>query len=131
LAADTVVALGNRIIGKPADRAEAGRILRALSGRTHRVVTALALFNPHDRSVAVETAMTKVVFSALTEEEIQWYLCSDEWKGAAGGYRIQKKGSVLVKRIEGSCSNVVGLPIQTFYGMVQAQRYGLFPSRNG
>jgi len=128
LAADTVVALGRRIIGKPPDRAVAEETLRSLSGRSHRVITALALYNPTSRRIAVETAATKVTFARLSEEEIQWYLGSEEWRDVAGGYRIQGRGSVLVKRIEGSYSNVVGLPLETFYGMVWLQGYKLFPA---
>jgi septum formation protein len=130
LAADTVVALGRHIMGKPADRAEAEEMLRALSGRSHRVVTGLALHNPNDRSIAVATATTRVQFARLSEDEIQWYLDSGEWRDVAGAYRIQERGSLLVKRINGSYSNVVGLPIETFYDMVQAQGIKMFPFGN-
>ncbi len=127
LAADTVVALGRRIIGKPADRGQAEATLRMLSGRTHRVITGLALYNPDRESVALQTATTRVRFAGLTDEEIEWYLSSGEWQDVAGAYRIQERGSVLVRSLSGSYSNVVGLPIETFYGMVQAQGYHLFP----
>ena len=130
LAADTVVALGRRIIGKPADRSHAESILRMLSGRTHRVLTGLALYNPLRKAVTLRTATTRVRFARLTDEEIEWYLGSGEWKGVAGAYRIQERGSVLVRSLQGSYSNVVGLPIETFYGMVQAQGYQLFPQGN-
>lgn len=129
LAADTVVALGSRIIGKPVDSADAEQILRSLSGRSHRVITALALYNPHAGSIAVRTAATRVTFGRLSEEEIEWYLRSGEWRDVAGGYRIQERGSVLVRKIVGSYSNVVGLPLETFYGMVLAQGFHLFPYR--
>lgn len=127
LAADTTVAVGRRIIGKPEDRREAEAILRLLSGRGHNVITAIALFNPQNGRVTVESERTRVIFATLSEEEITWYLDSGEWRDVAGGYRIQERGSVLVRRIVGSYSNVVGLPIQLFYGMVQSQGYNLFP----
>lgn len=127
LAADTIVLLGRRIIGKPADRNEARQILTTLSGREHTVITAVAVYNPANRGVVVDTASTTVVFARLDAAEIEGYLATDEWKDVAGGYRIQERGGLLIESIRGSFTNVVGLPIRTFYGMVSAQGFSLLP----
>jgi septum formation protein len=109
LAADTTVVLGGEIMGKPADAADAARMLRALSGRHHEVLTAIAL----KRSDQLETdlASTAVWFAPLSEEEIAGYVASGEPMDKAGAYGIQGLASKFVDRIEGSYSNVVGLPV--------------------
>ncbi|HUZ16863.1 MAG TPA: Maf family protein [Spirochaetia bacterium] len=127
VAADTVLWLDGEIIGKPADRSQARTILRRLSGRVHTVTTGLAVWNPSARVTSTDTASTLVTFAALDPLEIERYLDAQEWQGAAGGYRIQERGALLVEGIAGSYSNVVGLPIRTFYGMVAQQGYTLFP----
>lgn len=109
LAADTVVVLDNRLLGKPATASEAGEMLRVLSGRCHQVMTAFALQSA--QRVRVQTVSTKVCFRSLTQAEIDWYWQTGEQTDKAGGYGIQGKGGVLVRTIEGSYSNVVGLPM--------------------
>ncbi|MDE2514900.1 MAG: septum formation protein Maf [Rhodospirillales bacterium] len=110
LAADTVVGLGRRILGKPTDRTEAGRFLDLLSGRRHRVITAIALRAPDGRIVrrAVETAVT---FARLDEPAREAYLDSQEWRDKAGGYAIQGRAAGFVRDLAGSYSAVVGLPL--------------------
>jgi len=109
LAADTVVAVGRRVLGKPADAAEAGRFLRLLSGRRHRVITGLAVrSDPRRWTRAVTTA---VRFRALDAAAVEGYLASGEWQGKAGGYAIQGRAGGFVPWIGGSYSNVVGLPL--------------------
>lgn len=110
LAADTVVGLGRRILGKPADAAEARRFLELLSGRRHRVVTAVALRTPGGvrRQRVVETVLA---FQRLTPAQVEAFLATGEWQGAAGGYQIQKRAEVFVRFLSGSHSNVVGLPL--------------------
>ncbi len=123
LAADTVILDRAELIGKPADADEAAGLLRRFSGGTHRVLTGVALFV---RSVGVlvsECTGTDVRFAPLSEEEVRWYVATGEWIGAAGGYRIQERGSCLVEEIRGSYSNVMGLPIRTIYGMVRTYGY--------
>jgi septum formation protein len=116
LAADTVVALGRRILGKPATAEEAGRFLRLLSGRRHRVITAVAVAaGGRLRSRAVETA---VRFKPLSAQEVAAYLATDEWRGKAGGYAIQGRGAALVPWIGGSYSAVVGLPLAETLGLL-------------
>ncbi len=109
LGADTVVACGRRILGKPADTAEARRILALLSGRRHVVHGGLCVVldgRAHVRHVA-----TRVGVKRLSDQEIDWYLDSDEWQGKAGGYAIQGRAAAFVDFVNGSYSNVVGLPL--------------------
>jgi septum formation protein len=106
---DTLVATGRQIWGKPADADAARATLRHLSGRTHAVVSGLALVR--DGAVRTATEITHVTFRALDERAIDWYVGTGEWEGRAGGYAIQGRGAVLVQRIEGDYLNVVGLPV--------------------
>jgi septum formation protein len=106
---DTLVATGDQIWGKPPDEAAARATLRHLSGRTHEVVSGLALVADGEVREATET--TLVTFRELDESTIDWYLATREWEGRAGGYAIQGRGAVLVSRIEGDYLNVVGLPV--------------------
>ena len=112
LAADTVVACGRRILGKAGDAPAAERCLRLLSGRRHRVYTGIAVVAP-DRRRAVRVVMTMVRFKRLSEPEIAAYLACGEWRGKAGGYAIQGRAEAFVPAINGSFSNVVGLPLAT------------------
>jgi septum formation protein len=108
LGVDTTVVLDGRIYGKPADRADAARMLDELSGRTHTVVSGLCLLGPGFETVGDEA--TDVSFRALTPELLTLYLESGEWEGRAGAYAIQGLGGRLVARIDGDYLNVVGLP---------------------
>lgn len=127
LAADTMVCLDGRLIGKPANEAEAAAILAGLSGKTHQVITGVVLYNPVLSSIASGSVTTEVTFGRLSRAEIDWYLSTGEWKEVAGGYRIQQKGTVLIESVAGSYSNVVGLPTRALYGMLQAQGYPDLP----
>lgn len=110
LAADTVVACGRRILGKADDVDAAERCLRLLSGRRHRVYTGVAVVPPDGRR-AIRVIMTMVRFKRLSEPEIAAYLTCGEWRGKAGGYAIQGKAEAFIPSINGSYSNVVGLPL--------------------
>ncbi len=110
LAADTVVAVGRRILPKPADEAAARRSLALLSGRRHRVLGAVALIAPDGRR-ARRLVVTAVRFKRLELREIEAYLASGEWRDKAGGYAIQGRAAAFVPAINGSYSNVVGLPL--------------------
>jgi len=117
LAADTVVVVEGGILGKPRDRDDAGRMLEALSGRSHDVLTAVVL---RDRaSERSEVVTTRVHVTALNAAELSWYLGTGEWEGKAGGYAIQGIAARYIERIEGSWSNVVGLPIATVHRLVK------------
>jgi septum formation protein len=106
---DTLVATELSIWGKPADEDAARATLRHLSGRTHDVVSGLALVQRGD--VRAATEITQVTFRELDDRTIDWYVSTGEWNGRAGGYAIQGRGAVLIKRIEGDYLNVVGLPV--------------------
>ena len=110
LGADTVVACGRRILPKAADAEGALGCLRLLSGRRHRVYTGVVLRAPDGRE-ALRVAMTAVRFKRLAEDELQSYLASGEWQGKAGGYAIQGRAEAFILAINGSYSNVVGLPL--------------------
>ena len=108
LGVDTTVVLDGQAYAKPADRADAARMLGVLSGRTHTVVSGLCLLGADDDVMAHE--LTDVTFRPLTAESVASYVASGEWEGRAGAYAIQGLGGRLVERIEGDYLNVVGLP---------------------
>ena len=110
IGADTVVALSDCIFGKPADVADAVRMLRQLSGKTHSVWSGLAVLSSRRNFVAA--VETKVTMAELSQQQIERYAASGEPLGKAGAYAIQGLGAVLVKRIDGCYYNVVGLPVQ-------------------
>ena len=110
LAADTVVAVGRRLLEKAADEAECVRFLKLLSGRNHRVFTGVALAAP-GKAVATRVVETRVSFKPLSDAEIAAYVASGEWKGKAGGYGIQGLAGAFVRRIVGSHPAVMGLPL--------------------
>jgi len=120
LGCDTEVVLGGRVYGKPAGPAEAGEMLESLAGRTHEVVSGLALLTPAWEEVRRE--VTHVTFRGLTPRDIASYVGSGEWEGRAGGYAIQGLGAALVKRIEGDYQNVVGLPVSLLVRLL-AERF--------
>ena len=122
LAADTVVAVGRRILPKPADEAEARRCLALLSGRRHRVLGAVVLVLPDGRR-AERLVTTRVGFKRLSSEEIEGYIASGEWRGKAGGYAIQGLAAAFIPWIEGSYPNVVGLPLAEVQGLLVGQGY--------
>jgi septum formation protein len=110
LAADTVVAVGRRLLGKPEDEAEARRMLGLLSGRAHRVLTAVAACAPGGRRGA-RLCETRVRFKRLTGAETAAYLASGEWDGKAGAYGVQGRAGAFVAALNGSYTGVVGLPL--------------------
>lgn len=109
LGVDTVVAVDDRIYGKPADAGQAHAMLQDLQGRTHTVVSGLALVR--DGVPTVLHASTEVTFRALEPGVLRWYVGTGEWEGRAGGYAIQGRGAALVSSITGDYLNVVGLPV--------------------
>ena len=110
LAADTVVACGRRILGKPGDEAAARRFLNLLSGRRHRVHGGVVAIGPEGR-VAARVVVSQVGFKRLTDAESAAYVATGEWRGKAGGYAIQGRAAEFVSWMSGSYSNVVGLPL--------------------
>ena len=123
LGVDTVVWHAGRLIGKPADEAEARAILKGLCGTRHAVITALAILGPPAvRLIASDT--TYVTMRPASDADIQAYLDSGEWRGKAGAYAIQETGDRFVQRVEGSFSNVVGLPLELLQRMIERIRRG-------
>jgi septum formation protein len=118
LGCDTLVATELELWGKPPNEDAARATLRHLSGRSHEVVSGLALVRGGD--VRAATEITRVTFRALDERTIDWYLATGEWEGRAGGYAIQGRGAVLVQRIEGDYLNVVGLPVAALLALAPA-----------
>lgn len=122
LAADTVVAVGRRILPKPELTDEASACLRLLSGRAHRVYTGLCLITPKGK-VRSRLVETRVRFKRLSREEIETYLASGEWEGKAGGYAIQGRAGAFVTRLIGSYPNVVGLPLYETVSLLMGEGY--------
>jgi septum formation protein len=124
LGVDTTVVVGGRIYAKPTDAADAERMLEELAGRTHAVVSGLALVTPGWEHV--EDAATLVTFRELTPRDLAWYVASGEWEGRAGGYAIQGRGAALVERVEGDYLNVVGLPASVLVRVLAERFAGLY-----
>lgn len=110
LTADTIVACGRRILGKPTDEKDARRMLQLLSGRRHQVLSAICLVGSGD-TITSRTVVTRVSFKRLSGQELDAYLASGEWDGKAGAYAIQGRAGIFVRGLEGSYSSVVGLPL--------------------
>jgi septum formation protein len=111
LAADTCVVLDGEILGKPTDRSDAARMLTGLADTTHHVITAVAVAG--DDGTTVETVRTDVTMTPIPPTDVAWYVATDEPHDKAGAYAIQGAGGRFVRRIEGSHSNVIGLPLDT------------------
>lgn len=122
LAADTVVAVGRRILPQAASLPEAQKCLELLSGRGHRVYTGVSLITPSGRHRA-RLVETRVRFKRLSREEIEHYLASGEWRGKAGGYAVQGLAGSFVVRLVGSYSNVVGLPLYETVHMLSGEGF--------
>lgn len=124
ISADTIVLCENRIIGKPAGREDAFDFLKTLSGKMHEVLTGLSILYrgvPH-----YDFASTRVYFSALSDDEINYYLDNENYMDKAGAYAIQGKASVFVKKIEGCYFNVMGFPLNLFYNMLKEMGIHLY-----
>jgi septum formation protein len=125
LAADTTVVSDGHILGKPIDDHDARRMLRMLAGTTHEVVTGVAL--EHSGQVQTHVDVTVVEFADMTDAEIDWYVGTGEPRDKAGAYAIQGHASRFITRIEGSYSNVVGLPVALVYQMLASAGVYIMP----
>lgn len=112
LAGDTISVMDGEIYGKPADAADARRILRKLSGTSHRVITGIAIFNPATDRRTMGHSISTIHMRPLSDEMIESYLKTGEWQGKAGAYGIQDHGDAFVERYEGSFTNIVGMPME-------------------
>ncbi len=124
LCADTTVALGRRILGKPENAGEAAEFLHALSGRRHRVVTSVAV-RCGDR-VLQRDVVSQVKMKRLSDVEVNAYLATDDWQGKAGGYAIQGPAGAFIPWISGSFTGIVGLPLSETAALLQAIGYPLY-----
>jgi len=127
LAADTVVALGRRVLGKPETAAEASEMLQLLSGRAHKVFTSISLITPSG-SQKTRIVDSKVRFKRLSREDIDSYLICDEWRGKAGAYAIQGRAGAFVRYLSGSYTGVVGLPLFETVSMLDGAGYPVYYS---
>ena len=124
LCADTTVALGRRIMGKPRDAGEAAAFLYALSGRRHKVITAVAV--KRGTRTWLRDVQSTVAFKELSDAEVNAYLASGDWHGKAGGYAIQGPAGAVIPWINGSYTGIVGLPLTETAGLLTAAGYPLY-----
>lgn len=124
LCADTTVALGRRIMGKPSDAGEAAAFLYALSGRRHKVITAIAV--KRGDKTWLRDVQSTVAFKQLSDAEVNAYLASNDWQGKAGGYAIQGPAGAFIPWINGSYTGIVGLPLTETAGLLTAAGYPLY-----
>ncbi len=124
LCADTTVALGRRILGKPGDAAEAATFLRLMSGRRHRVITAVAL--KRGARIWERDSVSQVRMKHLSDREISGYLATGDWAGKAGGYGIQGLAGAFIPWISGSFTGIVGLPLSETAGLLHAAGYPIW-----
>ncbi|MDR0315482.1 MAG: Maf family protein [Treponema sp.] len=126
--ADTIVVADSGIFGKPTDRGDAKQMLQRLAGREHEVISAMALWKGREqkancRSADCRSTSCRVTFAPMSGPEIEWYLDSEEWQGAAGAYRLQGLAACFISRVTGAPSTVVGLPLRDFYVMLRDNGY--------
>jgi len=119
LGCDTVVVAGNQVLGKPRDRAEGRKMLRSLMGRTHLVLSGVALLLLPEELWAVGVSQTRVTFHPIPSAALEAYLDTGEYKDKAGAYALQGAAAVFVERIEGSATNVIGLPLDLLPRLLQ------------
>jgi len=119
IAADTVVEFNGEIIGKAKNENEAFEILKKLSGNVHNLITGIAITETNNPKLIIDSDTTIVEFIKLSKDDICSYIKTEEWIGRAGGYSIKDKASLFIKKIIGSTSNVVGLPMQKLYKILK------------
>ncbi|HEX9917912.1 MAG TPA: Maf family protein [Pyrinomonadaceae bacterium] len=122
LGADTVVAVGGQMLGKPVDAEDARRMLGLLKGRWHDVLTGVALVRAETGEVLVAHELTRVRFAPMTDDEIDWYVSTNEPADKAGAYGVQGRAALFIEEIEGDYWNVVGLPVRLVYKLAEESR---------
>ncbi|PCH83476.1 MAG: septum formation protein Maf [Piscirickettsiaceae bacterium] len=123
LGSDTSVIIGDQILGKPVDKQHALDMLETLSGRTHSVLTAVAVIGQSEQCIVSESYVT---FDSISQSELEWYWSSGEPKGKAGAYAVQGLGAIFIRHLEGSFSSVMGLPIYETHRLLKNE--GFYPS---
>ena len=121
VAADTLVVIEGKVIGKAQNEEEAFRILKELMGRTHKLITGIAITETNNPKLIIESDTTFVQFLKLSDEEIMRYIKTNEWKERAGAYSIKDKASLFIKKINGSSSNVIGLPMHKLFEILRKE----------
>ncbi len=121
IAADTIVELNSKIIGKAQNETEAFQILKSLTNRSHNLITGIALTDIDDPKIIVVYDITVVTFLDLSDDDIRNYIEIEEWKGRAGAYSIMDRASLFIKEIQGSPSNVIGLPMQKIFKILRSE----------
>ena len=121
IAADTIVELNGEIIGKACDKEHAFYILKRLAGKLHNLITGIAVTETYNPTIITDYDCTEVKFLNLTENEIWGYLETEEWKGRAGTYSIREKASLFIESIQGSPSNVIGLPMNKIFRILKEE----------
>ena len=131
IAADTIVVVDNKILGKPSDRAEARDMLRRLGGRRHEVLTGLCLATADEpRRVYASATCSGVYFRRMSGDEIEWYLNTEEYSDKAGAYGIQGFASLFINRVEGCYFNIVGFPVSEFARLCRRAKINLLQNLN-
>jgi len=120
IAADTVVIMGSQILGKPIDEKDAENMLKKLSNKTHKVITAVAIIDKYEDKTLINSKISKVKFKKLSEREILDYIKTGEPMDKAGSYGIQAYGSLFVEKVEGCYNNIVGLPLNLLAEMLKS-----------
>lgn len=118
VAVDTLVSLDGKLMGKPRDDDDARAMLRSFSGRWHDVFSGMSVFVPKTGTVERISDVTHVLFKNMTDEDIDWYVSTGDCTGAAGAYKIQENGYRLVDAIDGSFSNIIGIPLERLVGIL-------------
>ena len=121
IAADTIVELNGKIIGKAQNETEAFQILKSLTNCSHNLITGIALTDIDDPKIIVDYDITVVTFLDLSDDDIRNYIEIEEWKGRAGAYSIMDRASLFIKEIRGSPSNVIGLPMQKIFKILRSE----------
>ena len=121
IAADTIVELNSEIIGKAENKEEAFSILKKLVGKTHKLITGIAITETNNPKIITDYECTQLKFLELTDDEIWGYLKTDEWRGRAGAYSIREKASLFIEAIQGSSSNVIGLPMNKLFEILKEE----------
>ena len=123
IAADTLIFSHGTPMGKPADVEQARSMLQSYSGAPHKVITAICCYDEKLHRLSTRISSSNVCFKALSDAEIEWYLSTGEWQGAAGAYRIQGIAACFITKVEGSYSGIVGLPISELYDILKEHGY--------
>ena len=121
VAADTIVELNGEIIGKAKDEEHAFRILKTLAGKSHNLITGIAVTETYNPKIIMDHDITSVKFLDLTDTEIWGYIKTGEWQGRAGAYSIRERASLFIESIQGSSSNVIGLPMNKMYQILKKE----------